>query len=52
MPNVEIGGGVRYWGLVARYGGVRFGPTFTARDTVTDFNEQRYGVIAQIKAKF
>lgn len=51
-PNIEFGGGARYWGLVSRYGGVRAGPTFAIRDTVTNFDQQRYGVIAQLKVKF
>lgn len=51
-PNIEIGGGVRYWGLVSRYGSVANGPTFAIKNTVTDFDQQRYGVLAQIKARF
>ena len=27
-PNIEIGAGVRYWGLASRMGDVRFGPAF------------------------
>jgi hypothetical protein len=51
-PNIEIGGGVRYWGLVSRYGSVTNGPTFAIKNTVTDFDQQRYGVLAQVKARF
>jgi hypothetical protein len=50
--NIEIGGGVRYWGLVSRYGSVASGPTFSIKDTVTNFDQQRYGVLAQLKARF
>src|SRR6187402_2371622 len=27
-PNIEIGAGVRYWGLASRMGDVSFGPSF------------------------
>ena len=31
-PNIEIGAGVRYWGLASRNGDVRFGPDFDTSD--------------------
>lgn len=51
-PNIEIGGGVRYWGLVSRYGDVRFGPTFDIKNTLNNFDQERYGLLAQIKGRF
>jgi len=51
-PNIEVGAGARYWGLVSRYGSVANGPTFAIKNTVTDFDQQRYGVLAQLKARF
>ena len=31
---------------------VASGPTFSIKDTVTNFDQQRYGVLAQLKARF
>jgi hypothetical protein len=51
-PNIEIGAGLRYWGLEAVKGGVRFGPLFTERDTLDSFSQQRYGLLAHVKGTF
>lgn len=51
-PNIEIGGGARYWGLTAPSGVVSHGPTFDTSDSLNHFNQQRVGFIAQIKGKF
>jgi outer membrane protease len=51
-PNIEIGTGLRYWGLFARSGGTRFGPDFSTKDRLDNFDQQRYGVLAHIKGKF
>lgn len=51
-PNIEIGTGLRYWGLFARSGGTRFGPDFGSKDKLDNFDQQRYGVLAHIKGKF
>jgi hypothetical protein len=51
-PNIEIGAGVRYWGLASRIGGVRFGPTFATTDQLSNFDEERYGVLAHVKGRF
>ena len=45
-PNIEIGAGVRYWGLASRDGDVRFGPTFAISDELNNFDQERYGVLA------
>jgi hypothetical protein len=50
--NIEIGAGLRYWGLEAVHGGVRFGPLFTERDTLDSFSQQRYGLLAHVKGTF
>ncbi len=51
-PNIEIGAGVRYWGLASRIGGVRFGPTFAVTDQLSNFDQERYGVLAHVKGRF
>jgi outer membrane protease len=51
-PNIEIGTGLRYWGLFARSGSTRFGPDFSTKDRLDNFDQQRYGVLAHIKGKF
>jgi hypothetical protein len=51
-PNIEIGAGVRYWGLSATQGNVRFGPLFAERNNLNSFNEDRYGVLAHVKGTF
>jgi hypothetical protein len=50
-PNIEISGGVRYWGLRSQSGGVRFGPSFATSNSLDNFNHQRYGVLLQVKGK-
>jgi hypothetical protein len=50
-PNIEISGGVRYWGLTSRSGGVRFGPFFATSNALDNFDHQRYGVLLQVKGK-
>ena len=52
-PNIEIGGGLRYWGLASRSGDIRFGPTFsTGTNSLNNFDQQRYGVLLHVKGKF
>jgi hypothetical protein len=51
-PNIEIGGGLRYWGLASRDGSVRAGPTFATSYTLNNFDQQRYGVLAARQGKF
>jgi hypothetical protein len=51
-PNIEIGAGARYWGLLSLDGRVDFGPGFGQGLTLNDFSQQRYGVLAQVKGKF
>jgi hypothetical protein len=50
--NIEIGAGVRYWGLATRNGGVRFGPDFATNNTLNNFDHQRYGILVQAKGRF
>jgi outer membrane protease len=50
-PNIEISGGVRYWGLTSRDGGVRFGPSFAIANSLNNFDQQRYGVLLQVKGR-
>jgi hypothetical protein len=49
--NWELGAGLRYWGLVAAGGNVQFGPDFGVNYDLTKFEQQRYGVLLQVKAK-
>jgi len=51
-PNIEMGAGVRYWGVTANRGGVQFGPDFVVSDTLNKFDQQRYGVLLHVKGKF
>jgi hypothetical protein len=51
-PNIEIGAGVRYWGVTANQGDVRFGPDFGNAYELNKFDQQRYGVLAHVKGKF
>jgi hypothetical protein len=51
-PNIQIGAGVRYWGLAARDGGVTFGPSFSPSNSLNRFDEQRYGVLLEAKGRF
>ena len=50
--NIEIGAGVRYWGLFSSDGRVHFGPSFASNYSLENFDQQRYGVLAHIKGKF
>ena len=50
-PNIEIGGGLRYWQLVTHHGQalfVNFGQGFP----LDRFDQTRYGVLLQVKGKF
>jgi hypothetical protein len=51
-PNIEIGAGVRYWGLASRMGDVRFGPEFDTTNKLTNFDQERYGVLLHAKGRF
>ena len=51
-PNIEVGGGLRYWGLASRDGSVRFGPDFATSNTLNNFDQQRYGVLLHVKGTF
>jgi hypothetical protein len=51
-PNIEMGAGVRYWGVTANRGGVQFGPDFGVSDPLNKFDQQRYGVLVHAKGKF
>jgi len=51
-PNIEIGAGVRYWGIATRTGDVRFGPDFAIRNELTNFDLERYGVLVHAKGRF
>jgi hypothetical protein len=51
-PNVEMGAGVRYWGVLANRGGVQFGPNFGVSDSLNKFDQQRYGLLLHVKGKF
>ncbi len=50
-PNIELGTGLRYWGMFTDRGTVQFGPTFANDSPLRRFEEQRYGVLFQIKGK-
>jgi hypothetical protein len=49
--NWDVGAGLRYWGLVASPGNVQFGPDFAIHSDLTKFEQQRYGVLLQVKGK-
>ena len=51
-PNIEVGAGVRYWGVMANKGDVRFGPDFGNAYELNKFDQQRYGVLVHAKGKF
>jgi hypothetical protein len=51
-PNIEVGAGVRYWGVTANKGDVRFGPDFGHAYELNKFDQQRYGVLVHAKGKF
>ena len=52
LRNLEIGGGVRYWGLMARSGDVKFGPSFAPGGSLTRFEQQRFGLLFHVKGRF
>lgn len=49
--NWEVGAGLRYWGLRAAGGSVDTGPKFDTGHQLTNFEQQRYGVLLQIKGR-
>jgi outer membrane protease len=51
-PNIEIGAGVRYWGLMANRGNVHFGPGFDNSFPLNNFEQHRYGMLLQVKGRF
>ena len=51
-PNIEVGAGVRYWGIAARQGDVTFGPNFSNPTPLNQFDLQRFGVLLEAKGKF
>jgi hypothetical protein len=51
-PNIEVGAGVRYWGLVSINGDVSFGPAFVGGFELNSFDQQRIGGLFQVKGKF
>jgi hypothetical protein len=51
-PNLEIGGGVRAWGLTAQTGHVHFGPTFAGGFPLDRFEQMRFGGLLQVKGRF
>lgn len=51
-PNIEIGAGVRYWGLFAASGNVQFGPAFASNLPLRQFDQQRLGGLLQVKGQF
>jgi hypothetical protein len=50
--NLELGAGARYWGLFATGGNVDFGPTFGQNFPLNRFEQQRYGVLLELKGRF
>ena len=52
-PVIEVGGGLRYWGLTSRNkGDVTFGPFFNNADPLMRFDWQRYGLLLYVKGRF
>lgn len=51
-PNLEVGIGGRYWGLMTDRGSVQFGPAFNYNYALDRFDQQRYGLLLQVKGKF
>jgi hypothetical protein len=52
MPDIEIGAGLRYWGLASCMGDVSFGPDFDNTYQLTNFDQERYGVLVHAKGRF
>jgi len=50
-PHIDIGAGLRYWGLFAQQGSVQFGPSFAPDFPLRTFSDQRYGLLLQISGK-
>lgn len=50
-PNIEVGGGLRYWQLVTQHGRVAAGPNFE-HYPLDRFEQNRYGVLLHVKGKF
>jgi hypothetical protein len=50
--NFEVGTGFRYWGLFAQSGKVEFGPAFGQGLELRNLEQQRYGLLVQLKGKF
>jgi hypothetical protein len=50
-PNLEVGTGFRYWGLFAQSGRVDFGPGFGQGFELRNLEQQRYGLLVQLKGK-
>lgn len=51
-PNIEVSAGVRYWELATYGGDVHFGPSFSTNDSLNSFDQQRFGLLLQVKGKF
>lgn len=51
-PNIEVGAGVRYWEFVTKNGTVYFGPDFASHSPLQNFDQQRFGMLLQVKGKF
>jgi hypothetical protein len=51
MKHLEVGVGVRYWEFSTHESTVRSGPSFATAYTGTDFIDQRYGLLLQVKGK-
>jgi len=51
-PNLEVGIGGRYWGLLTDRGSVQFGPAFNYDYALDRFDQQRYGLLVQVKGRF
>jgi hypothetical protein len=51
-PNLEVGGGLRAWGLTAQTGHVHFGPSFAGGFPLDRFEQMRFGGLLQIKGRF
>ena len=45
-PNIEVGAGVRYWGLASRDRRRAVRADFAVTDQLNNFDQQRYGVLA------
>lgn len=50
-PNLEVGLGARYWGINAFKGDTKFGPNFSQGYQLDNFEQNRFGLLAQIKGR-